>query len=177
VSYAAQTPAHATVLRAERPWREHFALYRDLYADAAVAAALWPGELGGQRSAAQAGELLAADIAHWESRGFGPWLFFERATGLFVGRGGLRVSSIEGSECVQILYAVRSDAWGYGYATEMARLAIAEGRRRGVTEILGLAATGNLASRRVLEKAGLVIEATTEHAGLPHLLARIRLMV
>jgi RimJ/RimL family protein N-acetyltransferase len=177
VSYGAQTTARVTVLRAERPWQEHFALYRDLYADRAVGAALWPGQLGGPRSPAQAEELLAGDIAHWERRGFGPWLFFERTTGLFVGRGGLRVGRIAGSECVELFYAVRSDTWGRGYATEMARLSIGEGRRRGIPEVLGLAATANLASRRVLEKAGLHVESTVEHAGIPHLLARIRLIV
>jgi [ribosomal protein S5]-alanine N-acetyltransferase len=168
--------ARASLLRNERPWLEHLALYEDLFADPAVAAALWPGRLGGPRAEREAREMLRADIRHWERRGFGPWVFFERATGVFIGRGGLRRAKIARADCVEVSYAVRSDAWGRGYATEIALLAIAEGRRLGCEEVLGVAATSNLASRRVLEKAGLRIEAIVEHAGLPHWLGRARLM-
>jgi [ribosomal protein S5]-alanine N-acetyltransferase len=104
-------------------------------------------------------------------------VFFERATGVFVGRGGLRRTTVAGAECVEVLYAVRPDAWGRGYATEMARLALGEGRRMGLVEVVGIAATTNVASRRVLEKAGLRIEATVQHAGIPHWLGRVRAIV
>src|SRR5262249_24876678 len=70
------------------PWREHAPLYRDLFADPAVAAALWPGAGRGPRSIRQALSILAEDIAHWQREAFGPWVFFEAASGLFVGRGG-----------------------------------------------------------------------------------------
>ena len=173
MSYA---PARVRVLRNERPWLEHLALYRDLFSDPAVAEVLWPGELGGARSETQIAELLDADIRHWEALGYGPWVFFERATGMFVGRGGLRHSKIAGSECVEVLYALRPDAWGRGYATEIALLAVGEGRRLGLAEVHGLVAPGNLASRRVLEKAGVRFEATVEHGGRPHLLGRVRAM-
>ncbi len=166
--------AQPGLLRRERPWHEHLAMYRDLFADPAVARALWPGSRGGPRSERQAAELLAADVRHWQERGFGPWVFFETATGVFVGRGGLRWSTIAGVDCVEVLYAVRPDAWGRGYATEIALVAVAEGRRLRFAEIVGVTTTSNLASRRVLEKAGLRIEATVEHAGLPHWFGRVR---
>jgi RimJ/RimL family protein N-acetyltransferase len=169
-------PPRARLLRPERPWREHLALYRDLFSNRAVAAALWPGSLGGARSERQAEDILTADIRHWHEREFGPWVFFERGTGVFVGRGGLRHATIASTACVEVLYAVRPDAWGRGYATEIARLAIAEGQRIGLADVVGVAATTNIASRRVLEKAGLHIEAIVEHAGLPHWLGRVRLM-
>jgi ribosomal-protein-alanine N-acetyltransferase len=171
VSYA---PARVRLLRNERPWLEHLALYRDLFSDPAVALVLWPGALGGVRSEHQIAEVLSADIRHWHERGFGPWVFFERATGMFVGRGGLRHSTIAGSECVEVLYALRPDAWGRAYATEIALLAVGEGRRLGLAELHGLVTPGNVASRRVLEKAGVRFEATVEHGGLPHLLGRVR---
>jgi RimJ/RimL family protein N-acetyltransferase len=104
-------------------------------------------------------------------------VFFERTTEVFVGRGGLRSTTVEGAACVEVLYAVRPDAWGRGYATEMALTALSEGRRLGLAEIVGIAATRNVASRRVLEKAGLHIEATVQHAGLPHWLGRVRTIV
>jgi ribosomal-protein-alanine N-acetyltransferase len=163
-----------SVLRPERPWQEHADLYRDLFADPAVAATLWPGALGGPRSDRQAAEMLAADIAHWQERSFGPWVFFETATGVFVGRGGLRAVDLAGRRCVEVLYAVRSDAWGRGYATEMARLAVANARRLELADVVGFTATTNRASRRVLEKAGMLFEAIFDRAGLPHWLGRLR---
>lgn len=166
-------PAKLTRLRLERPWQEHASLYRDLFADPAVADTLWPGALGGPRTTQQASEMLNADIRHWWQASFGPWVFFETATGVFVGRGGLRRTTVGGRDCVEVLYAVRSDAWGEGNATEMATTAVAHARRLGLAEIVGFAAITNGASCRVLEKVGMRFEATFEYAGLPHRLGRL----
>ena len=128
-------------------------------------------------NANQAAQILAADLSHWQERSFGPWVFFETATGVFVGRGGLRTSTVAGRECVEVLYAVRSDAWGKGYASEIAARAIAHARRLGLAEVVGLVATSNAASRRVLEKSGIRFEGTLEHADLPHWVGRVRTIV
>jgi ribosomal-protein-alanine N-acetyltransferase len=170
-----QQSVQPSKLRRERPWQEHANLYRDLFADPAVATALWPGTRGGARSARQISEILTDDIRHWQEQSFGPWVFFELATGMFVGRGGLRRSTFAGSDCVEMLYAVRSDAWGTGYATEMAMVAVAHARRLGLAEVLAWTATTNGASWRVLERVGMHFEAIVEHAGLPHRLGRLRL--
>jgi RimJ/RimL family protein N-acetyltransferase len=166
----------APTLRPERPWQEHASLYRDLFADRAVAAALWPGaaETGAER---RAQDVLAADISHWQERSFGPWVVFELATGMFVGRGGLRSSTIAGSECVEVLYALRRDAWGRGYASEIAALAVEHARELGLTEVVGITTASNRASRRVLEKTGMRLGERIEHAGMPHLLGRLRLVL
>ena len=148
----ATAPAQRMRLRPERPWQEHAALYRDLFADPAVAATLWPDPHGGPRSAEQSSAILAADIRHWQQESFGPWVFFDAATGVFVGRGGLRRTTVLGSEAVELLYAVRSELWGDGYATEMATIAMARARGLGLGEVVGFTATTNAASRRVLEK-------------------------
>jgi ribosomal-protein-alanine N-acetyltransferase len=160
-------------LRPERPWREHAHLYSDLFADPAVAATLWPGTLGGPRSAGQSTAILAADLQHWQEASFGPWVFFERASGAFVGRGGLRRMTVAGRECVELLYAVRSDAWGEGYATEMALVSVACARRLELPEVVGLTLMTNGASRRVLAKAGLRFDRVREHAGQPHWIGRL----
>jgi ribosomal-protein-alanine N-acetyltransferase len=170
-----QQPVQPSKLRRERPWREHANLYQDLFADPAVAAALWPGRRGGPRSTRQVSAILTDDIRHWQEQSFGPWVFFELATGMFVGRGGLRCSTFAGSDCVEILYAVRSDAWGAGYATEMAMTAVAHAHRLGLAEVLAWTATTNGASWRVLERVGMHCETIVEHAGLPHRLGRLRL--
>jgi ribosomal-protein-alanine N-acetyltransferase len=161
-------------LRPERPWQEHARLYQDLFADPAVAAALWPGRAQDRSAERRAQDMLARDIEHWQERSFGPWIFFEIATGMFVGRGGLRSTTIAGSECVEVLYAVRPDAWGHGYATDMAAVAVEHARHLGLAEVVGITTTGNRASQRVLEKIGMRLQEPLEHAGLPHLLGRLR---
>lgn len=164
-------------LRPERPWREHLHLYVDLFSDPPVADALWPGALGGPRTAHQASEILAGDIRHWHHESFGPWVFFEAHTGLFVGRGGLRRTTVSGEDVVEVLYALRSDSWGHGYASEIASLALAEARRLELSEVVGFAATTNTPSLRVLQRVGIRFEGVFDRATIPHRLGRVRLDV
>ena len=161
-------------LRWERPWQEHLPLYRALFADPAVARALWPA--GSTRGALEGrGEaVLAADIRHWHERSFGAWAFFSAQTGLFVGRGGLTTTTVAGRECVEIAYAVRPEEWGQGFATEMATIAVSHARGLGLSEVVGLSATRNRASRRVLEKCGMRYERTVQRAGIAHWLGGLR---
>jgi RimJ/RimL family protein N-acetyltransferase len=169
-----QTPpsAQRIRLRPERPWQEHLELYNELFADPAVADALWPGTRHGLRAERRGAEILAEDIRHWQRESFGPWIFFEATTGSFVGRSGLRRTTVRGRACVELLYVVRPEFWGGGYATEMASIAVAHARTLRLDEVVGFTATSNRASRRVLEKVGLRFEAIFEHAGLPHWLGR-----
>jgi len=122
-------------------------------------------------------QVLAADIRHWQERSFGPWAFFSAETGLFVGRGGLTTTTVAGRQCVEVAYAVRSEEWGQGYATEMASIAVGHARRLGLAEVVGLSAADNRASRRVLEKCGMRYERTVQRAGLPHWLGGLRPIV
>lgn len=161
-------------LRYERPWREHEQLYVDLLADPRVAATLWPGALGGARTPRQALELLLSDIEHWRREGYGPWVCFERSSGVFVARGGLHGVTVEERRCVEVLYAVRPDAWGRGYASEIAAVAVTRARELGLKEVVGFTLVANAASRRVLEKAGMRFDRDTfDHAGMPHLFGRL----
>ena len=171
----AQAPARPARLRLERPWREHLALYRDLFEDPAVAAILRPGAPAGAGAERAPAEILAADIQHWQRHEFGPWVFSETVTGVFVGRGGLRRTTILDADAVELLYALRPDSWGKRYATEMAMIAMVHARRLGLPEVVGFTAVGNRASQRVLEHAGFQFEAVFQHAGLPHWLGRATL--
>jgi [ribosomal protein S5]-alanine N-acetyltransferase len=164
-------------LRPERPWREHAQLYEDLLCDPAVAANLWPQDAPGADRQRRAADVLADDLAHWQRHAYGPWVFFEIATGVFVGRGGLRNATLAGRESVELLYSVRPDAWGRGYASEMAQVALSEARRLRLVEVVAVTMTTNFASRRVLEKSGLCPREPVEHAGLPHLLGRLRIVL
>jgi RimJ/RimL family protein N-acetyltransferase len=91
---------------------------------------------------------------HWERKGFGVWAVTDRRTGAFLGQGGLR--HLEETDEVEVLYALGRAHWGIGYATECARACLRFGfEERGLERIIGLIMPDNVASGRVLEKAGL----------------------
>lgn len=55
-------------------------------------------------------------------------------------------------------YAIRYNEWGKGYGTEMLRLALPKAKARGVTKALITCNDANVASARVMEKNGFVLE-------------------
>jgi RimJ/RimL family protein N-acetyltransferase len=90
----------------------------------------------------------------FERRGVGLWLAHERRTGTLVGFCGfLELASIHPAP--QLVYALFERFTGAGYATEMARAAIAWARRKpGFDRIVASVDEANVASIRVLEKLG-----------------------
>lgn len=104
-------------------------------------------------------KMLPRMMGHHESderhRGLGYWAAIERSSGEFLGWFGLAGENAERGDA-ELGYRLRRSAWGQGYATEGARelvhLCFAElGVRRAFAHTMAV----NLASRRVLEKAGL----------------------
>ena len=62
---------------------------------------------------------------------------------------------------VELGYRLRKAAWGKGYATEGSRALIRKGfKELGVQRVLATTYQDNLASRRVMEKAGLTLVRT-----------------
>jgi ribosomal-protein-alanine N-acetyltransferase len=60
------------------------------------------------------------------------------------------------TEETEVLYALDRPFWGQGLATEVARFSVNYGfEMLGMKEIIGLVVPENIASARVLEKAGL----------------------
>jgi [ribosomal protein S5]-alanine N-acetyltransferase len=81
----------------------------------------------------------------------------------------LKIHQINGKDIVGLAYAVMSDYWNQGFATEMAWASLDVGfRRLGFPEIASWTLPANLASQRVLEKLGFRYEREFEFAGLPH---------
>jgi RimJ/RimL family protein N-acetyltransferase len=119
---------------------------------------------------ADAVQWLGSDVEHWRAHGFGPWLLFERTHGSFVGRAGLRWTEVEGQRVIELAWALLPEWWGRGLATEAAVAAIAVARERGIERLVAFTLISNVASRRVMEKAGLRFLREIEHAGLPHVL-------
>jgi ribosomal-protein-alanine N-acetyltransferase len=110
---------------------------------------------------------------HWEQYGFGYWLLRDRDSGQVVGRGGLQRTGATGVTEVEIGWAILPERWGTGLATELARVAVgAAFDSLRLSSVIAYTQPDNLASRRVMEKAGLTYEGDISHAGLPHVLYR-----
>jgi len=160
-------------LLARPPRRADQKAYLSLFLDPTV------GEWLGRSPAEQLGEaeilgMLAADERHWDEYGFGPWVLEELDGGAIVGRGGLRWTELEEGWSVELPWAIASECWGRGFATEAALAAIEHAATLKLPEVIALIVPGNARSRRVAEKAGLELAGQTRHAGLPHLVYRLR---
>ena len=153
------------------PLRAHdFDVLCELHRDPAVMATL-----GGIRTDDVTRTYLTENLAHWDEHGFGLWIFRERATTAFVGRGGLRHVVLEGQSEVEVTYALAREAWGKGFATEIAIAAVDVAfRQLGLQDLVAFAIPENLASRRVMEKVGFRYEGGIVHQGERHVLYRLR---
>ena len=131
--------------------------------------------LGGVRSDERTRVYLDENLAHWDRHGHGLWIFHDRVSGQFVGRGGLRRVTIEGAPEIEVAYALVHTAWGKGFATEIARASVETGfRQLGLTNLVAFTEPDNRASRRVMEKVGLVYERDIAWHGMSLVLHRIR---
>ena len=64
-------------------------------------------------------------------------------------------------------YVIRSEEWGKGYGTLMLKLALEKARELGLEKVLITCNDDNLASARVMEKNGCILENTLEVNGRP----------
>jgi RimJ/RimL family protein N-acetyltransferase len=91
--------------------------------------------------------------------GFGVWAAIEKSSGDFIGWFSFQPPEEGGPENVSLGYRLRRVFWGRGFATEGARALIHIGfSQLGVKRVFATTYEYNLASRRVLEKAGLRLE-------------------
>lgn len=112
---------------------------------------------------------------HWTEHGYGWWTAREPASGAFMGCGGLRAVMVEDRPETELAYGFLPQFWGHGYASELARVAVAQAFvRLGIREVVSYVLPGNHASRRVVEKAGFVCERPFMHARRQHLLYRLK---
>jgi ribosomal-protein-alanine N-acetyltransferase len=157
----------------ERIQLDQAAEHLRLLLDPRVSATLWPRrELP---SEADVLDGLLAKVEHWERHGFGMWLLRDRETGEMIGRGGLQYTYTAGLNDVEAGWAVVPERWGQGFATELAQASVEVAfEQLDLLEIVAFALPTNIASRRVMEKAGFVFERDIVHAGLPHVLYRRR---
>jgi RimJ/RimL family protein N-acetyltransferase len=102
-------------------------------------------------------------ILHYYERfaGFGFWAAIEKSTGQFLGWFHFLPREGSGSDEVELGYRLRKSAWGKGYGTEGSHALIRKGfAKLGVRRVVAETMAVNIASRRVMEKAGLTLVRT-----------------
>jgi RimJ/RimL family protein N-acetyltransferase len=89
--------------------------------------------------------------------GFGRWAAIEKSAGVFLGWFAIGPASSRGLDGgTELGYRLRPAVWGRGYATEGARALVRKGfTDLGLDRVVATTMTVNVASRRVMEKAGL----------------------
>jgi len=107
-------------------------------------------------------EILPAFLDYYERyEGYGFWAAIEKPTGQFLGWFHFRPREGASPDEAELGYRLRKSAWGKGYATEGSRALIRKGFTEfGVQRVVAEAMAVNLASRRVMEKAGLTLVRT-----------------
>jgi RimJ/RimL family protein N-acetyltransferase len=107
-------------------------------------------------------EFLPAFLGYYQRyQEYGFWAAIERSTGDFLGWFHFRPRDGAAPGQAELDYRLRKSAWGNGYATEGSRGLIRKGfTESGVQLVTAEALAANVASRRVMEKAGLTLVRT-----------------
>jgi RimJ/RimL family protein N-acetyltransferase len=102
---------------------------------------------------------IAAHSCQRRKRGFGPWTVIAKKSARIIGFGGLCDDPFDPGWGPEIAYHFARASWGRGYASELVRFALAHAHGAiGLAEVRAFAHPENLASRRVLAKAGFTEE-------------------
>jgi RimJ/RimL family protein N-acetyltransferase len=146
-----------------------FADLRRLHSDPRVAATLSAD--GATFSEDQTRTFLQRAADHWKLHGFGLRTFQEQPDGDFVGYGGIKHAEVEGRDVIELAYAICSDHWRQGFATEIAMAALQQGfDTMHLDRIVAFTLPHNKASRGVMENCGFTYDRGIIHANLPHVL-------
>lgn len=102
-------------------------------------------------------EILEFFITHWEQHGFGVWAVLCKQTSRLMGH--CRLNFLPNSPEVEVLYRFDQSYWNQGIATEATKASLRYGFEEVKLErIVAITAQEHLASRHVMEKAGLKYE-------------------
>lgn len=96
-------------------------------------------------------------LTHWDEKGFGTWAIKEKENPAFIiGFGGLSYRLYGNEIKLNVGYRFDSNSWGKGYATELAKNAIAFGLYKlDKNEIFAVVRPKHLVSIKVLEKCNM----------------------
>ncbi len=122
----------------------------------------------------QSDQLAERIRASLEERGWGLWALEVPATGGFCGFVGLNPLGADFgtpfAPAVEVGWRLAVPAWGHGYATEAARLALDLAfRELALEQVVSFTTVGNQRSRRVMERLGMRRDPGDdfEHPGIP----------
>lgn len=161
------TTERAFALRASE---EHRANFRRVASNPLAMATL-----GGLVDEAVQDRMFDAQRRHWDEHGSGSWMWFETSSGRHLGHAGLFRFDELGNDDVEFAYAFHPEAWGFGFAGEVAECLVRVAfEDLELESIVALTLPTNFASRRLMERAGLRYERDFLHAGRTHVLCRRR---
>ncbi len=133
---------------------ENKADFINLFTDAAVMKYVGAGVLTEER----AEEFWKKLHGRLYPQGYNMWAVFTKEDSQYIGHAGIYPRPTK-KEDWEFVYFLRPDAWGKGYATEMARRLIKFGFEEAkLKEVYATVDDEHLASIRVLEKAGMRFE-------------------
>jgi ribosomal-protein-alanine N-acetyltransferase len=99
----------------------------------------------------------------WQELRHAPWGVFQE--GRLIGHGGL--NHVPEFGATEVLWALHPDAWGKGYATEVARVALGYGfDTLELDLIFAITLPDNHASQAVMKRLGLTYRRRVEYRGL-----------
>ena len=112
-------------------------------------------------------DLLDKFLQYWKEDGYGPWVALDKKSREFMGYCGLRYTPA--LEATELLYTLHKIHWGKGYVTEASKVVLEMGRNSlKLPQIISYTLPNNHASRRVMEKSGMVYLKDFVHADLLH---------
>lgn len=126
-----------------------------------------------QRLSVEESDLLAERLrAEFAGNGFGRWAVEIPGVVPFAGFVGLSAPTFDAPfmPCVEVGWRLARSCWNQGYATEAAQAAVTHGfETLGLKEIVSFTVPHNTASRRVMEKLGMVedVAGQFDHPLLP----------
>ncbi len=119
----------------------------------------------------QTQELVDWCSASIAERGWGFWAVEEKVSSDFIGMVGLNdfPRDIPVKQSHEVGWRLLRTYWGKGYATEAAKASLSYGfNKLGLDEIVAFTPTGNVRSRKVMDRLGMTLEPDTfEHPRVP----------
>ena len=121
-------------------------------------------------------EMLPKMFAYYEKYdGYGVWAAIEKSSQEFIGWFLFRAveyasyfdPALADKSDIELGYRLRKASWGKGYATEGSKALISKGfKDLGTQRVVAVALAANVASIRVMEKAGLKLEKRFIYEGI-----------
>jgi len=107
-------------------------------------------------------------VAEHAELGHSKWKVYRKDDGALIGRAGFSVFAPTGE--LELGFVLKREWWGHGYATESARALIdwLFIERPRIKRVIAFAQVQNLASKRVLEKIGMISTGTRLMEGIDY---------